>query len=77
MSQNQTRKIVKRTISSLYVLNCFRYFQIYILGQTSQKVRQENISSLYVSKCPNILKLYTVLKALLSKNWFYFFFLIF
>ena len=35
------------------------------------------ISELYqVSKCSNILKLYT-LKALLSKNWFYLYFLIF
>ena len=30
MSQYQTRKIFKRTISGLYVLSCFKYFQIYI-----------------------------------------------
>ena len=37
MSQNQTKKVIKRTISNLYVLNCFKYFQIYILGQMSQE----------------------------------------
>ena len=42
MSQNHTRKIVKRTISSLYVLNCFKYIQIYILEQISKKIGQEN-----------------------------------
>ena len=39
MSQNQTGKILN--LSSLYVLNCFRYFQIYTLGHLSQKIRQE------------------------------------
>ena len=42
MSQNQTRKILKRTKSSLYVLNCFECFQIYILGHLSQKIQREN-----------------------------------
>ena len=41
MSQkNLTRKIVQETISSLYVLNCFKYFVIYILEQNILKIRQ-------------------------------------
>ena len=35
MSQNRTRKMLN--LSSLYVLNCFQYFQIYILGHLFQK----------------------------------------
>ena len=62
MSQNQTRKILKRTKSSFYVLNCFECFQIYILGHL-RKLNQ-------VFMCQNVL-------ALLSKNQFYFFFLTF
>ena len=40
----------------------------------SPKIRKEKLYR--VSKCSNTLKWYT-LKALLSKNWFYVFFLIF
>ena len=62
MSQNQKRKIIKTTISSLYVLNCFKCFQIYILGHLPQKsVSRKAISSLHVwfsmAKCFNISKL--------------------
>ena len=39
--QNELRKIVKGTISILYLLNCSKYFLIYILGQTVLKIRQE------------------------------------
>ena len=52
MSQNQKRKIVKRTISSLYVLNCFKCFQIYNLGQMSpKKYDKKTISSLHMIFC--------------------------
>ena len=32
------------TISSLYVLNCFRYLLIYILRQNAAKIKQEKLS---------------------------------
>ena len=39
------------TISNLYVkfsvLNCLKYFKIYILGHLSQKVRQEKCAELF------------------------------
>ena len=41
MSQNQTRKIVKRTISSLYLLNCPKHFLIYFGTKYLKKIRQE------------------------------------
>ena len=44
-----------KTISSLSVLNCFKYFLVYILGHfVSKKIRQEKfwtISSLYMLNC--------------------------
>ena len=51
----ETRKIHKDfwTISSLYVLNCFKYFLIYVLGQNASKTSKKRfwaISSLCVSK---------------------------
>ena len=42
----------------------------------SQNQIRKTLSSLQVSKCPNTLKLYA-LKSLLTKNCFYFLFLIF
>ena len=87
MSQNQTRKIFKRTISSVYVLNCFKCFQIYILEQMSPKRPTRKLYQVFMydilwQNVPILLncsKSYTAdaLKALLSKNWFYFVFLIF
>ena len=74
------------TISSLYILTWFKYFLIYILRQNVPKIRQVkfwNTSSLHAKfslpKCSNTPILYATdaLKALLSKNWFYFFLLIF
>ena len=70
------------TTSSLYVPNCFQYFVMYILEQNVLKIRQEKfgtISSLCVTKCSNTSILYNIdgLKSLLSKNWFYFFFIVF
>ena len=35
------RILAQKLITSLSVLNCFKYFQIHILGQMSQKIRQE------------------------------------
>ena len=32
------------TISSLYVLNCFRYLLMYILRQNASKIKQEKLS---------------------------------
>ena len=53
------------TISILTVLNCFKYFLIYILGQNVSKDQiRKTISS---DRCSNTVKLYT-LKALHSKN---------
>ena len=87
------------TISSLYVLNYFKYFLVYILQQNVSKSNKKDfelyqvfmhiflcqnkdfwtISSACLTKCLNTLKLYIsdALKALLIKNWFYFFFLMF
>ena len=60
-SRNQTRKFTKRTISSLYVLNCFKYFQVYILGQISQKIRQENyIKSLCTIFCAEMFQYFHI-----------------
>ena len=36
------------TISSLYVLNCFRYLLIYILRQNASKIKQENCQKNYI-----------------------------
>ena len=55
------------------MLNCFKYFLIYILQQNVTKWERKNYIK---SKCPNTPILYT-LKELLSKNWFCIFFLIF
>ena len=33
----ETRKIVKRAVSNPYMLNCFKYFLIYILRQNVSK----------------------------------------
>ena len=35
------RILAQKLITSLSVLNCFKYFQIHILGQMSQKIREE------------------------------------
>ena len=52
------------TISSLCVLNSFKYFLVYILGQMFQKVRQENLS-----KFIKIFQLYQVfMHNFLSQN---------
>ena len=67
--------MVKRAISSLYVLNCFKYFLMYIFLQSVPKIRQEKFWTIS-SICA---KLYTAdaLKELLSKNWLNLFFLLF
>ena len=55
------------TISSLCVINCFKYFfNIYFGQNVSKNQIGKTISSLHVVKYPFTLKLYT-LKALLSK----------
>ena len=36
-------KIVKRIMPSLYVLNSFKYFLMYILGQNVAKSRQKKL----------------------------------
>ena len=52
------------TISSLCVLNSFKYFLVYILGQMFQKVRQEHLS-----KFIKIFQLYQVfMHNFLSQN---------
>ena len=33
--------MAERTISTLYVLNCFKYFLMHLLGQNVPKIRQE------------------------------------
>ena len=46
-------------ISSLCVLNCFKYCQIYISRQMSEKTRQEKLSKeLYCFKYLKIVKLF-------------------
>ena len=60
---------------------CFKYFQVYILihlyqNQKRKKFIHKTLNYIKGYKDFNTLKLYT-LKALLSKNRFYFFFLIF
>ena len=66
-------------VSSRYARNCFRHYLIYILGQKSSKKSDKKNFELYqifVAKYFNAFILY-MLKALLSKNRLYFFFLIF
>ena len=47
------------SISSLCVLNCFKYCQIYISRQMSEKTRQEKLSKeLYCFKYLKIVKLF-------------------
>ena len=77
------------TTSILCVLNCFKYFLKHISEQNHTRKILNYIKSLYdkmtlftktselyqMSKCSNTFKLYTS-EPLLSKNWFYFFFVI-
>ena len=87
------------TISSLYVLNCFKFFLRYYFGTNYLKILKKNFFEPYQVFMCNFLfqndkvliKILEVhqffmrqmfqyywctLKALLCKNWFYFFFLI-
>ena len=61
MSQKHwARRIVKRTISSIYVLKCFKYFKIiYILRQNiSKKLGKKNVALcqifMYNFLCQNV-----------------------
>ena len=66
-----------RDISTFSIITSVKFFLIYILRHNvSKNQMKKTISSLHVSKSANTYKLYT-LKALLSKNWFYCFFLVF
>ena len=49
MSQNKTRKIAKKTILRLSVLICFKLFQIYVLGQMSQKHLTRKLYQVFMS----------------------------
>ena len=57
-------------ISSLYVLNCFKYFLIYVLGQNVSKSQTRkiwNISNLYALNCFKYFLMY-ILRQNVSKN---------
>ena len=56
------------TISKLYVLSCFKYFLIYILGQNVSKNQtremvKRTISSLYVLNCFKYFLMYIFLQS--------------
>ena len=50
LGQNVSEKLDKKekfeTVSSLYVLNCFKLFLIYILGDNIPNMRQEKYLSI-------------------------------
>ena len=75
MEQNVQKKMKQEknwTASSLYVVNCFKYFLIYILEQNVQKkMKQEKnwtASSLYVVNCFKYFLIY-ILRQNVSRKW--------
>ena len=45
-------------ISRLYVLNCFKYFLIYILGRNVSKLDKKNFELYQVFMCYNVLNIF-------------------
>ena len=72
-------------ISRLYVLDYFKYLEYIFWDKCSKQLDKQKIGKMtrcsqrhlelyQVTKCSITIKLYTI-KVILSKNWFYFFFL--